>query len=137
MAKRKPQSTPVTTGVLTAEQFKELSPEAQAEYLEVLNARNAELAAANTKLAKEASDAKKGKLTLPTIEVPADDNSGVEPGTYQWTAPSLTWDDGKVYKVADLMADIESEDQKVSQKAQVMIAKLLQMQSGLLVRKED
>lgn len=141
MGKKKANSTTEQFVVLTGEQFKELTPEAQAQYLEALNARNEALAAENSKLAKKAAKAEavasKAKPELPTLEVEEDDDSDIEPGTYQWTAPTLTWDDGKVYKAVDLMADAEGEDEKAQQKAQTIIAQLLARKSGLLVRKED
>lgn len=132
MAKKK-EKTPAVAGV-TPEEFQKLSPEEQVAYLNELQQKNAAL---ESEAKKAKAEAKAKSNALPVVEVPKDNDSGVEPGTYQWTAPSLTWDEGKVIMVSDLMADAESDDDKVSQNAQVIIAKLLQLRSGLLVRKED
>lgn len=126
--------------VLSGEQFKELTPEAQLEYIDALNAYNESLNEANAALAKKAAKAEKedGKeKSLPSVEIEEEDPSGVEAGTYNWTAPTFTWDDNTVVKVSDLMKDAASKDEKVSQKAQVIISQLLVRKSGLLVKKED
>lgn len=128
MGKKKPSSTPAKTGVLSPEEFQKLTPEEQLKYVADLQAKNEALAT----VAKEAKS-----VALPSVEIEEDDPSGVEAGTYNWTAPTFTWDDNTVVKVSDLMKDAASKDEKVSQNAQVIIANLLGRKSGLLVRKED
>lgn len=128
MGKKKTSSTPAKTGVLSPEEFQKLTPEEQLKYVADLQAKNEALAT----VAKEAKS-----VALPSVEIEEDDPSGVEAGTYNWTAPTFTWDDNTVIKVSDLMKDAASKDEKVSQNAQVIIANLLGRKSGLLVRKED
>ena len=124
MGKKKTTSAAAKTAALTAEEFQKLSAEEQVAYLEKVQAENAELK----------SSLKKAATTeLPTVDVEETDE--VAAGTYQFTCPTFTWDDNRIIDVRELVAEAESADEKVSQKAQVIIAQLLQRNSGILARK--
>lgn len=101
--------------------------------LEKSSTENKKLSTANKQLAK-AAKAEAEKKAPPSIEV--EGSGDIESGTYVFTAPSFTWDDGKVINTRQLVADAQSENEKVSQRANSIIADLLARQSGILRRKE-
>jgi hypothetical protein len=123
MAKKKTTGAAAKSAALTAEEFQKLSAEEQVAYLEKVQAENAELK----------SSLKAVSTELPSVDV--EGTAEVEAGTYQFTCPTFTWDDGRIVDVRELVAEAESAEEKVSQKAQVIIAQLLQRNSGILARK--
>lgn len=139
MANKRNKSALTTVSALTPEEFQKLTPEEQLAHFNKLNEAHAELAAKNQELVAEVKEAQKAAKadSLPVVEgVEEDTANDIEAGDYEWTAPLFTWDDGNVIDVRELMADAASDEEKVSQKATVIIAKLLQRKSGLLRRKE-
>jgi hypothetical protein len=115
---------------LTAEEFQKLTPEEQVAHLAKVQEENAALTSA------VAASKKNGKLPLPSIQVEDDAANDIEGGEYQFTCASFMRH-GNVYDVNKLMADAEGKDEKKSQQALAMIAKLVQIKSGVLRRKED
>lgn len=124
MAKKKPADAPVNAGAFSQDEFQKLTPEEQVAHLQ---AANQALASENKSLAKAA--AKGGVVVLPTVE----DEAGNE---YQWTAPTFTWDDNSIISVESLMEGAASDDEKLKEKAEVIIAGLIQRESGLLRKVE-
>jgi hypothetical protein len=122
-----------------AEEFKKLSPAEQAAYVEKLVADKASLENTNKQLATENSKLSitKGKDELPSFEVDEDEDNDIEGGTYQFTSPTFTWDDGIVINVRTLAEETQSNDKKVAEKALAILAKLVAIKSGIVTRKED
>lgn len=135
---KKNTNAPAPAGALSAEEFQKLSPEEQLAAFTALQSAKAaadEKAAAATEVVEKA-----GLVALPTIKgVPADEDNEVEAGDYQFTAPTLTYDDNKVYKAVDIVAALSSSDKKEKAHAEEIVANLLARKSGLLqiIKKED
>jgi hypothetical protein len=143
MTRPKNKVAPAQAGAISPEEFKKLTPEEQLAKLNELQTANAEASAKLAGAEKAAKAARKdadkaGVVELPVIEdVEEDEDNEIEAGDYQFTAPTFTWDDGSVIKVTDLVANLSSKDKKVFEKAEFIVASLLQRKSGLLKRKED
>jgi hypothetical protein len=69
-----------------------------------------------------------------TFEVEPDADHGIEGGTYEFTAPSVHWDDNKVYVFKELAA---AKDEKTQAFYALMCAELIQRKSGLVARKGE
>lgn len=91
-----------------------------------LQARLAQLEAENAAL-KNAE--KKAPQSLPKFEVDDDEEHDIEGGTYQFTAPTLTWEDNSVIDVRKLAA---SKEKKHVALYEEICARLVQIKSGLL-----
>ncbi len=132
MAKK--TNTGATTKVvaLNAEEFQKLTPAEQIAHLTSLQETNAGL---EEKLKEAIKEAKPD--SLPTFEVDADDENDIDGGTYEFTCPTFTWDDNSIINVRELSAESESKDKKVAEKANAIIAGLVQRKSGIVRRKED
>jgi hypothetical protein len=137
MGKKETKGAADKSAALTQEEFQKLTPEEQLAYFNKLNAANEELASSLVAAKKNAAKAS-ATDALPIVTGVEEDND-TEAGDYQWTAPTFTWDDNTVLKVADLMKDFEGKDKKAAEKAGVIIASLLQRKSGLLtlIKKEE
>lgn len=70
-----------------------------------------------------------------TFEVEEDeDDADSEPGTYEFTAPLLTWDDASIIDIKALSESKEKADQQLYAE---ICATLVQRKSGLVRRKEN
>ena len=138
MSKKSKKSTSIGFEVLSQEELQKLTPEQQTEYFNKLQAAHADLAkkASDLEVENASLKAESKQEELPSFEVEADDENDVEGGTYQFTAPTFTWDDGSVINVRELVEGAESADKKVAAKAQEILAALVARKSGL-IRKEE
>ena len=105
---------------LTADQFAELTPAQQQEFLASLQKENSALKAAATA---------KGHTPLPTFDVEADPENDIEGGEYQFTFPTFTWKEGKVINAAELIAEAGGSDAKKAEAAQAILAELVRRKS--------
>jgi len=128
MAKKNTKGAAANTAALTSDEFQKLSAEEQAAAMEKLLKENADLKAAAKQTTKE---------VLPSFDVEDDEENEIEGGEYQFTCQTFTWDDGSVIKVRELIADSESKDKKVAEKAQAILGGLVLRKSGIVKRKED
>jgi hypothetical protein len=100
-----------------------LTPEEKDKMLMDLQSENTQLKA-SVKTAKAAE--------LPSFEVDEDEENDVEGGTYQFTAPRLTWDDNQEYDVRALAASKEKKDMELYD---TICAELVLRKSGLVALK--
>lgn len=135
MGKKETKGAAAKVAALTPEEFKKLTPEEQLAYLQKVTDANASLQSANDELSAKVKEATKEEL--PTFEVDADEENDIEGGEYQFTCPTFHWDDNSIIKVRDLMADTESKDKKVAEKALAILGHLVARKSGIVKRKED
>jgi hypothetical protein len=91
-------------------------------------------AEADVRSIQRAAKAEAKKNAPVSFEVEDDEEKGIEGGEYEFTAPTLTWDDNQVYNIRKLS---ESKDDKENELFAEMCAKLVQRKSGLVARKED
>lgn len=98
-------------------------------------AKTKKLEADNATLSEKVKEAKKEEL--PTFDVDEDKENDIEGGTYQFTCPTFHWDDNSIVDVRKLVADSESDDAKVAEKAQAILGHLVARKSGIIARKED
>lgn len=119
--------------------------------LEELQAELAALAAdkAAAEARAKAAEAKAGDLEkkLSDVETAAAEvkaktapvefkvKDGKQKGTYVFTCPTFTWDDGRVYNVRQLAED-SKKDEKVAELYATICAHLVQRESGVIRRKE-
>jgi hypothetical protein len=101
----------------------EAAAEGQQPSADQLQAKLAKLEAENASLKKAAPQ------LLPSFEVDDDADNDIEGGTYQFTAPALTWEDNSVIDVRVLAASVEEKHQALYEE---ICAKLVQIKSGLL-----
>jgi hypothetical protein len=135
MGKKESKGTAAKVAVLSPEEFKKLTAEEQTKYLTDIVAQNALLQSANAELTAKVKEATKEEL--PTFDVDADEENDIEGGTYQFTCPTFHWDDNSIINVRELMADTESKDKKVAEKAQAILGHLVARKSGIIKRKEE
>lgn len=100
--------------------------EDQAADIKKLKAHNAKL----EKTAKEEA----AKNSPVTFEVEEDAENGIEGGEYEFTAPTLHWDDNSIVVVRELA---NSKDVKDQERYATICAELVARKSGLVRRKED
>lgn len=141
------EKNPSTVTRLTKEKMSKLSPEELAEYASSLAAEadglkstadnlqkaNVDLEKDNeAKTSKLKALEKKAKKERPvTFEIEESDDKN---GEYEFTAPTLTWDDNNVYDIRKLS---ESNEKADTQLFDEICAKLVQRNSGLVRRKGD
>ncbi|HEY3403883.1 MAG TPA: hypothetical protein VGK59_10880 [Ohtaekwangia sp.] len=131
--KKKNTGAAAKVAALTPEQFAGLSPEEQAKYVADLQNTNAALTDKTVELEGKLKEAKPDEL--PSIEVDEDEENEIEGGTYQFTCPTFTWDDGSVINVRELVDGLKSKDKKTKTKAENIVAKLVAIKSGILTLK--
>ncbi|MEJ0030927.1 MAG: hypothetical protein WDO15_11380 [Bacteroidota bacterium] len=130
--------------VLSKEEIAKLTPEALAEYTAALTDHHQTVNDINRKLSDKLDDLEDEneqlstkldsantelkKDELPTFEMEV---SKGKKDTYQFTAPTLTWDDGSVQDVRHLASSEDEEDEKIyTDICRALVAR----KSGLVVK---
>jgi len=139
MATKAPKkSIAAKPAILSAEEFKKLTPQEQFDYATAGRERAAtsEAEAIKAKAALKVSG-KKGDEPLPSFEVDEDKKNDVEGGTYDFTCRKFSHK-GKVYEAAKLLAAADSDNKKEALAANEVLATLVAKNSGIIkLRKED
>jgi len=133
MGKKNTKASAVTR--LTAEEIGKLSPEELREYASKLSENADALEKDNAAKSKELKALAVKTKTLKPVSFEVESEDGKKTLTYEFTAPSLTWDENnRVYNIRKLS---ESESKADQQLYEEICAKLVQRNSGLVrLRKE-